>query len=64
MKLSCIPVCFAPAILREKTITPEDWLSVAVEVGFDGWMSLENLRGGKEELQTGVKNIRNAWDSA
>jgi sugar phosphate isomerase/epimerase len=32
--------------------------------GFDGWMSLEALRGGKNELQTGVNNIRNAWDSA
>jgi len=64
MKLSCIPVCFASAILREKTMSREDWLSVAVEVGFDGWMSLETLRGGKDELQTGVNYIRNAWDSA
>ena len=166
MKLSCIPVCFARAILRDKTMSRKDWLSVAVEVGlggcldyaeekqvilaledhpivgwdleeftkilellddermkvnldtsnvhpdtvvelarrvadrvvhlhvkdrlnndhgivigtgevdfkgifkhlknagFDGWMSLETLRGGKDELQTGVNNIRNAWDSA
>ncbi len=34
------------------------------DAGFDGWMSLETLRGGKEELQAGVNNIRNAWDSA
>ncbi len=32
--------------------------------GFDGWLSLETLRGGKEELQAAVNNIRNAWDRA
>ena len=25
MKLSCIPVCFARAILRENTMSREDW---------------------------------------
>jgi sugar phosphate isomerase/epimerase len=32
--------------------------------GFDGWMCLETLSGGKAELQTAIKNIRNAWDNA
>jgi len=34
------------------------------KAGFDGWMSLETLSGGKEELKQGIGNVRNAWNSA
>jgi len=47
MKLSCIPVCFAQAILRDKTMSREDWLSVAVEVGLDGTEVFEGFFGGR-----------------
>jgi len=47
MRLSCIPVCFAPAILRDKTMSREDWLSVAVDVGLDGTEVFEGLFGGR-----------------
>lgn len=34
------------------------------KAGFDGWLSLETLGGGREELQQGIENVKNAWDSA
>jgi len=33
-------------------------------VGFDGWLSLETLGGGKEELRLAIDHIRNAWEKA
>ena len=36
MKMSCIPVCFFGAIQREKTMSREDWIKMAVELGLDG----------------------------
>ena len=32
--------------------------------GFNGWLSLETLGGGKEELRLAIENIRNAWENA
>lgn len=37
---------------------------VLKSAGFDGWMSLETLGGGKGELRQGIENVRNAWNSA
>lgn len=34
------------------------------KAGFDGWLSLETLGGGKEELQQGIENVTNAWNGA
>ena len=45
MKLSCIPVCFFGAIMREKTMSREDWLKIAVEVGLDGTEIYETFVG-------------------
>ena len=45
MKLSCIPVCFFAPILREKTMSREDWLKIAVEVGLDGTEIYESFVG-------------------
>ncbi len=45
MKLSCIPVCFFAAILRDKTMSREDWLKIAVEVGLDGTEIYESFVG-------------------
>ncbi|MBT4091871.1 MAG: sugar phosphate isomerase/epimerase [Deltaproteobacteria bacterium] len=36
MKLSCLPVCFYGAIVREKSMTWEDWLDIAVDYGLEG----------------------------
>lgn len=45
MKLSCIPVCFFGAILREKTMSREEWLKMAVELGLDGTEIYESFVG-------------------
>lgn len=36
MKFSCIPLNFYPQIARDKTMTYEDWIEMAVEFGLDG----------------------------
>lgn len=36
MKLSCIPICFFDAMIREKTMFFEDWVKIAVELKLDG----------------------------
>ncbi len=36
MRLSCVPLCFIRELLREKTMTQEDWIGTAVELGLDG----------------------------
>lgn len=41
MKVSCLPVCFIGAIVREKTMSREDWLKIAVEMGLDGTEIIE-----------------------
>jgi len=46
MKMSCIPVCFFGAILREKTMSREDWVRLAVEVGLDGTEIYETFVSG------------------
>ena len=38
--------------------------SVLKNAGYDGWVSLEALTGGKEDLRFSVEHVRNAWDSA
>lgn len=32
--------------------------------GYDGWISLEPLAGGKEDLRFSVGHVRNAWNKA
>jgi sugar phosphate isomerase/epimerase len=34
------------------------------EAGFDGWLSAEAMAGDREKLEKGIKNIRDAWESA
>lgn len=34
------------------------------EAGFDGWMSLETLGGGRKELELAFEHVTNAWNSA
>lgn len=34
------------------------------KAGFDGWLSLETLGGGKEELRLGMENVTSAWNNA
>ena len=36
MKLSCVPLNFAKEILRDKTMSNEDWITMAAELGLDG----------------------------
>jgi sugar phosphate isomerase/epimerase len=36
MKLSCIPLNFGRQILQERTMSNEDWIRMAVELGLDG----------------------------
>ncbi len=45
MRMSCIPVCFFREILREKTMSREDWLKIAAEVGLDGTEVYESFVG-------------------
>ncbi len=45
MKLSCIPVCFNKAIMQEKTMSREDWIKMAVELGLDGTELHDGLVG-------------------
>lgn len=35
MKIGCIPLCFGQQIKRDKTMTVEDWIAMAVELGLD-----------------------------
>ena len=49
MKLSCIPVCFFGAILREKSMSREDWIRTAVEVGLDGTEIYESFVSALDE---------------
>lgn len=35
MKISCIPLCFSKEIKKEKTMSIEDWIRMAVELGLD-----------------------------
>ena len=36
MKISCIPLCFWKEIHQEKTMSQEDWIKMAVELGLNG----------------------------
>ena len=36
MKVSCIPICFFRDILQTKTMSIEDWIKMASELGLDG----------------------------
>ena len=38
--------------------------SVLKRDGYDGWISLEPLAGGKEDLRFSVGHVRNAWNKA
>jgi len=53
MKMSCIPVCFARAILREKTMSREEWLEMAVAVGLDGTEIFDSFVGGMDAAEIG-----------
>lgn len=43
MKLSCIPLNFARQIGRDKSMTNEDWIDMAVDFGLDGTEIYENF---------------------
>ena len=38
--------------------------SVLKSVGFDGWPSLEQAVGGKDDLQFSIEYVRKAWNDA
>jgi|TARA_B100000315_G_scaffold258503_1_gene310905 sugar phosphate isomerase/epimerase len=43
MKLSCVPLNFGRQIVRDKTMTNEDWIDMAVDFGLDGTEIYENF---------------------
>ncbi len=58
MKLSCIPVCFARAILRDKTMSREDWIETALEVGLNGTEIFDSFFGDMNAA--GIEKFRDA----
>ena len=42
----------------------KDAFSVIKGIGYDGWVSLETMTGGKDELALSIDYVRNMWHSA
>ena len=49
MKVSCIPICFFRELLHAKTMSVEDWIRMASELGLDGIEMYEPYLAGREE---------------
>ncbi len=49
MKISCIPICFFREILHTRTMSIQDWIRMASEIGLDGIEMYEPYLTGWEE---------------
>ncbi len=49
MKISCLPVTFFAPIFRDKSMTREDWFTIAADVGLDGTEIYETWTEGMDE---------------